>query len=139
VVSIGALIQVSSRSGALGVAINSPRARKGEAQISSDQINRFSAGAAKRKILCPPVSCVGCITQPGREFAFWHYSWTFGREGRTTKPCKTSFASCASTLPAYGTARLGYSVYRQTPYSESTLPETPGCDVDALKACGYFV
>lgn len=138
-VSFGALTRVIGRSGALSIAINSPRARKGEAQISSDQINRFSAGAAIRKILCPPVSCVGRTAQPGRKFPFWGYGWTFGRKSSTTKPGQTPFAGCASILPVYGFPRMGYRTNRQTPYSRSILPENPGRDFTAFTACGYFV
>jgi len=132
VFSFGALTQVSSRLGALGIATNNPRAWKGEAQISSDQINRFSAGAAIRKILCPPASCVGRITQPGREFAFWRYSRALGGEGCAKKPGQAPLASCASTLPADDLLRMGYHNHRKAPHSRCTFPANPDGDFNAI-------
>ena len=133
-----ALSRVMGRSGALSVAIHSPRAWKGEAQISSDQVNRFSAGAAIRKILCPPVSCVGRIAEPGGEFALWDHNWAFGRECSKTKPGQAPFAGCASIPPVCDFTRMGRRVNRQATRSRSPLSDDPGCVVNAITACGYF-
>jgi len=138
VVPFRALSRVMGRSGALSVAIHSPRAWKGEAQISSDQVNRFSAGAAIRKILCPPVSCIGCNAQPGRDFAFWDHGWTFGRKSSSAKSSQTPLTSCASILPVFGFTRMGCCSHRQTSDARSSLPENPGSNGNAITARRRF-
>jgi hypothetical protein len=41
----------------------------GETQFPSDQFNRIQAGAATRKIVCPPACCVGGFAPNFRRYA----------------------------------------------------------------------
>lgn len=63
-----------------------------ETQIPPEQVNRFQAGAAMWKILCPPACRVDCFTKRRRHYSFWSNRGTLSRWSCTAQSSQTSFA-----------------------------------------------
>jgi len=64
------------------------RQSAGENQVQTEKISRGKAGAAVRKVICPPAYCVGRPTQWSGAVAICSLGWTNNRKRGTEKPGK---------------------------------------------------
>jgi hypothetical protein len=86
--------------------------RAGASKVPPEQFNRYHAGAAIGKVLCPPASCVGSPSQWLGKDASSCDSRTGFRKRCQAKQGQTPFERSPASLTARYSARLGYRLGR---------------------------
>lgn len=110
--------------------VKDSRSIKIETQIPPDQVKRYYAGAAMRKIACPRSDRADCMSQRRNSKQDRDFNSAWNSESRPAQPVKTiNSGSDSRIFPTYQ-AWLGYCLDCQVPNCQCELSRYPvrgGC------------
>lgn len=101
--------------------VKDSRNLKVETQIPPDQVKRFYPRAATRKIVCPQVHCVDCLSQRKSSIQDWGFSFARDTKSRSTQQVETINSGSHKTLFTRHKAWLGHRFDSETSNCRSFL------------------